>query len=52
VATAIYRGTERLIADAPVTVRLRRSFTLGIAHETQSEKFSLDAKQWNAPRGT
>jgi uncharacterized RDD family membrane protein YckC len=52
VATAIYRGTERLIADAPVTVRLRRSFTLGIAHETQSEKFPLDAKRWNAQRGT
>ena len=51
VAMAIYRGTEKLIADAPVTVRLRRGFTLGIAHETQSERFPLDAKQWRAERG-
>jgi uncharacterized RDD family membrane protein YckC len=51
VAMAIYRGTEKLIADAPVTVRLRRGFTLGIAHETQSERFPLEAKQWRAERG-
>jgi hypothetical protein len=51
VALAIYRGTEKLMADGPVTVRLRRRFTLGIAHETRSERFPLDAKQWRAQRG-
>jgi uncharacterized RDD family membrane protein YckC len=51
VAKAIYHGSEKLIADAPVTVRISRGFTLGITDRTRSEKFPLDAAQWRAQPG-
>ena len=51
VGEAIYRGTEKLIDDLPVTVVLSRGFRLGITGFTWIDAFPLDAGKWRTQRG-
>ncbi len=52
VAAAIYRGSEKVIADTPVTVVLSRGFRLGITVGIWRDAFPLDARQWRPQRDT